>query len=515
VPPGSLEEFLKKWLWIAPVLLVLFVYSLCLDNFFVYDDFIWLYRAKTLGDNFFQALAVDVVYFDPLVYVMFWLDSLIAGLNPFWYHAEDLVLHCLNACLVYRIARLVSGREDVGAYSALFFGCSFAIADAVIWPSSRVDLISVLFSLATLIAFQRWLQESEKPQLLKATLCFALALGAKGTPVVLPAVLSFMLFEHDRNFRRLRGVLPFVAVTGAYLVLLKICSGLAGNHATGFFFNPKNLALAVSELMIPERFLVGADAYWTGASVAAVTVGMLVIGKWSRLQRLGLVLLLAGLAPVLVIRDFKLVAKGPDAINLLSSPSHRIYLAFVGLALVFGGLMHQVHQRVSLRPPIALTAIALAMAALVAIDFNEVRHRDAIWEYAGTGTRVALEGVVRNRTKIADGGLVGLVQFPGSDGFMTPMFRVFLDLPLVTTVQLMSIEQGLRSEFLVTPEKNALFVLGITGDNLLVYDFSDQFRRVLYAARNAARYPDNRQMVEQSVLLANFLNRDVMDSIKR
>jgi hypothetical protein len=143
----------NKFFRIIPIIVAFGVYSVAFNNFFAYDDFIWLYRAKTLPHNWSQILSVDVIYFDPLVYLMFLADSVIAGLNPWWYHAVDLTIHAFNAYLVYHFVKMLSGDEKAGLYGSVLFASSFAIVDAVVWPSSRVDLVSVMFSLGTLVQF--------------------------------------------------------------------------------------------------------------------------------------------------------------------------------------------------------------------------------------------------------------------------------------------------------------------------------------------------------------------------
>src|SRR6266568_1283010 len=134
---------MKNKLWIIPMVIALCVYSVALNNFFVYDDFIWLNRARTLSQNWRQMFSPDVIYFDPLIYLMFVADSFVAYLDPKWCHAVDLMIHAFNALLVYRFAKMLSGDDKAGLYGSILFASSFAIADAVFWPLEPKGLRSL------------------------------------------------------------------------------------------------------------------------------------------------------------------------------------------------------------------------------------------------------------------------------------------------------------------------------------------------------------------------------------
>ena len=199
---------MKKYFWTIPVIITLSVYSVAFNNFFVYDDFIWLDRARTSGQNWRQIFYLDGLYFDPIVHLMFLVDSLIAGLNPRWYHAVDLIIHAVNSLLVYRFANLLNGDEKASLYGSVLFASSFAIADAVLWPSSRVDLVSVMFSLGTLILFLKFLRTDNNRFLWLSCFMFVLALGAKGTPIVIPLILPCLIYTEQKPVRSLISLVP-------------------------------------------------------------------------------------------------------------------------------------------------------------------------------------------------------------------------------------------------------------------------------------------------------------------
>jgi hypothetical protein len=348
---------------------------------------------------------------------------------------------------------------------------------------------------------------------------FILSLGAKGTPVVIPLILIWLLFMVKKPLRRYMSVIPFGVLVILYFTLLKIGSHSTARQTMDFHFNLRNLSLALSELFIPERHLAALNLYITATALAflVIVLGCMRFSSNSfiRVRMTGFVILVGGLLPVLVIRDFKLATQGPEAINLLSSPSHRIYLASVGAALIGGGILRSLETSSERFIPKAAAAIALFLAGIVIFNANEVRERNRIWEYVGVGTRVGLNGLINHREKIVEDGVVGLVQFSGPNGFMAPMINVYLGLNEITTLQLFDIGVIGNQEILNKADKSSLFVMGILGNDLLVYDFSDQFKRLLYLCRQASLNPLAPEYMKECEISAMQLNREIAENIHK
>ena len=178
---------------------------------------------------------------------------------------------------------------------------------------------------------------------------------------------------------------------------------------------------------------------------------------------------------MLVLGNFTISAPGQDAITLLASPSHRIYLASVGSALLGGGVLRSIEAlfcRFSSKS--APEVIAIFVIGMVFFNAREVAKRDQLWEDAGKQSCAALNGLLANRKMIVEGGQVVLVNFPASQGFNTAMIKVYFDINDITVL-------SRRSDILVldpinvlkNQEKSSLFVFG--GD-MKVYDLSDQFK---------------------------------------
>lgn len=482
---------MKKYLWIIPIVIAFGVYSVAFNNFFVFDDFIWLHRARTLGQNWGQMFSPDVLYFDPIVYLMFLADSFIGGLDPRWYHTVDLIIHAVNSLLVYRFAILLTGDEKTGLYGSILFASSFAIADAVLWPSSRVDLVSVMFSLGTLILFLKYLRADKNLFLWLSCLMFVLALGAKGTPVVIPVILLWLIYVEEKPGRSIRSLIPFSLLTLLYFALLYIASHrTTASPILEFHFNLRNLSLALDALFIPEQQIASLAPAVT-ATVPAFLVIVLGLLKFTsesstRLRRTGVVILAAALLPVLVLKDFKL-ATVEHSNYLLSSPSHRIYLASIGLALIGGGVLHSLEMLLKrYSPQKALPAITLFLLVIICINALEVRKRDSLWAFEGDVTLLRLLELLKYRDRIVEDGYVGLSNFPGARGFINPMIKVYFNLNNITAEQVLHVGMTSDPEKLTRAEKSSFFVLD---DNFQLHDLSDQVKNLLLLCRQANLNP--------------------------
>lgn len=497
--------------WLLPVAVALLVYGVALDNFFAFDDFIWLNRARTFRQDWLQIFRPDVTYFDPLVHLLFLLDWLVAGVDERWYHGVDLAIHAGNAVLVYRLALMLGPGPKPALYAGIFFAGSFAIADAVLWSSSRVDLVSTLFSLAALIQFLLFLRQGRKRQLYLSLFLFLLALCAKGTPLVLPGLLLWLLLQERKPLRSALYLVPFGAVVLLFLLLLKLNMHQASLPLDQLHFSIRNLALSFCALFIPEAALKDADLTLVGSVLLLVVsaVGLVRISadRTVALRRTGCLLLALALLPVLVITELKPVGEFSDPSLVLVSPSHRIYLASVGAALLAGGFLASLERLVGRPwPRFARVAVLVVLSGVVVLGAYLVRERDRLWEGVGERSRAAYQGLVPYRGKVPEGSQIGLIYFPGSSGFTTPMVRLALELDRVSILKTVTLGVITDREILGKAESSYLFVLDRGGK---VHDLSELYRQQLVLNRMVLVFPDRPELSSQCHEVADRLNREI------
>jgi len=269
------------WLAAAPglilVLLVVVAYLPALRGQFIWDDDFHVTKCDPLrslaglGQIWFQPGATQQFY--PLTWTSFWIDFHLWGLNPFWYHAENILLHGINAILVWRILR----RLNVpGAWlGAALFAVHPVGVESVAWISERKNTLSGLFFLlAILAALEFWLprraavqgKSSAPPQTTENifgawkfywfTLAFFLcALWSKTVTATLPGVILLLVWW--KRGRWVRKDWPLVAP----LVVLGVAFSLiTANIEHHFVMQAPNGE--EWNLTVPEKFIIAGKALW-------------------------------------------------------------------------------------------------------------------------------------------------------------------------------------------------------------------------------------------------------------
>lgn len=154
------------WRWqavmpgLALVLLVIIAYIPSLHGQFIWDDDFHVVKStalRSLGGLWriwFVPGATQQYY--PLTHSSFWIDYHLWGLNPFAYHVENVLLHGINAVLVWQLLRRLN---VTGAWlGAAFFALHPVCVESVAWISERKNTLSgFFFLLALFAAIEFWL----------------------------------------------------------------------------------------------------------------------------------------------------------------------------------------------------------------------------------------------------------------------------------------------------------------------------------------------------------------------
>lgn len=502
--------------WLLPVLTALAVYSAAFNNFFSYDDFIWLDRSSRF-DSWLEIFRPDVFYFDPLVHLVFRANYLLGGVDPRWYHGLDMVIHAVNSLLAYRFVYLLGEDERAALYASLLFASSPAIADAVIWSSSRVDLLMTLCTLGTLIQFSHYLRSENRRHLFCSFLLFILALGSKGTPLLLPLVLFGLMLHYRKPLRTAFCLLPFVALAFIYWTLLHLTHHLAALPLDRLHFNPANVAVALCALFIPEAYLSQLNLQLIAPllflAVTVVGLSKTLLPGTAMLRRTGYFILVAAILPFLIITDFKLVSGSSPHYQLLSSPSHRLYLAAAGAAIILGAMLRSCENICTVRwPRLAGAALVLLLVGVLAGNAILVRERNKLWAAVGAGNRCSFEGLCTYRGQVGDGSKVGLINFTGSRGFVTPMLKLSLGINDFVVMPSVTIGMVDDPRLLDGVEKYFVFVLGSDGH---VYDISRLFRRQLTTNLLALKHPENREYLARCMEVKRQLATEIGNLLQK
>ncbi|MCK5614824.1 hypothetical protein KAR91_73865, partial [Candidatus Pacearchaeota archaeon] len=89
----------------------------------------------------------------PLTWISHMLDCHLFGLNPAGHHLHNLILHLVNALLLFELLRRMTGAVWRSAFVAAAFALHPMHVESVAWAAERKDVLSGLFWMLTLLAY--------------------------------------------------------------------------------------------------------------------------------------------------------------------------------------------------------------------------------------------------------------------------------------------------------------------------------------------------------------------------
>ncbi len=138
--------------------------------------------------------AVHGANWHPLTSLSHMLDCTLFELAPGPMHWVNVLLHSLNAALVFLVwQRLTGGTWSAAGVAALFAWHPLHV-ESVVWISERKDVLSTAYWLATLLAYARWVERPTRGRYALVVLGTALALLSKPMTVTLPFTLLLLDF---------------------------------------------------------------------------------------------------------------------------------------------------------------------------------------------------------------------------------------------------------------------------------------------------------------------------------
>ena len=249
----------RQWFFcLILVVVTLLTYQPAWNGGFIWDDDEYVVNNELLTApdglrRIWFSLDSPSQYF-PLVYTSFRIEHALWGLNPVGYHWVNLLLHIVNALLVWRVLMAL---KVPGAWLA---GAIFALhpvqVESVAWITERKNVLMGFFFLLTLLAWIAFVDERTKRPwrfYVLALILYVLSLSAKTTACTLPAALLLILWLQKKpiNAERILQIVPFF--------LLGLGMGLV---AVWWERYHQGTSLALVPLGPIERILVASHAVW-------------------------------------------------------------------------------------------------------------------------------------------------------------------------------------------------------------------------------------------------------------
>src|SRR5262245_49463657 len=322
----------------------------------------------------------------PLTWLSHMLDSELWGMRPGAHHLTSVVLHAINAMLVFGVLSGMTGALWPSAVVAWLFALHPLHVESVAWVAERKDVLSTLFGLLTLAAYGRYARRPGLGRYLVVVAVFALSLMAKPLLVTLPVVM--LLLDVWPLRRRPLPVLEKVPLLGvaAASSLMTLAVGLRGGAIAAVDTVPFSTRLGTVlvsyvgylwKTIVPTDLVIfyprTAPPTWevVGAATILVVVSSVVVSRGRRYPWLpvGWLWYLVTLLPVI-----GLVQVGDQAMA-----DRYTYFSLIGPFIMLAWSAREVARRA----PRAATPIAVVTGALLAlcpvITWFQVRHwRDSV-----------------------------------------------------------------------------------------------------------------------------------------
>ncbi len=128
----------------------------------------------------------------PLTWLSHALDCQFFGLNPAGHHLDSLLIHALNAVLLFLLLTWVTKRVGPSLLVAALFALHPINVESVAWVAERKNVLSTLFFLLAIGAYVWYMQKPGWRRYLLVAALFAAGLMAKPMVITLPFVLLLL-----------------------------------------------------------------------------------------------------------------------------------------------------------------------------------------------------------------------------------------------------------------------------------------------------------------------------------
>jgi len=175
------------------------VFSTIIHHGFInYDDHLYITendmvkKGLTLKGFVWAFTDISAGFWFPLTWLSHMLDCQIFGLNPGGHHFTSLLLHSINALILFYLLKKITGAFMPSLLAAFIFAVHPLHVEPVAWVSSRKDVLSTFFWILTMWSYTYYAEHRDLKRYILLLLTFSMGLMAKPMLVTLPFVFLLM-----------------------------------------------------------------------------------------------------------------------------------------------------------------------------------------------------------------------------------------------------------------------------------------------------------------------------------
>lgn len=131
-------------------------------------------------------------YWHPISFISHMVDCQLYGVNPFGHRLTNIVLHLLNAILLYSFLNWTTGAPIKSAFISILFAIHPINVESVIWIAERKNLLSSLFWLLAMMIYVSYVNSRKKLHYVILFIVITMGLLSKPMLVTLPFALVLL-----------------------------------------------------------------------------------------------------------------------------------------------------------------------------------------------------------------------------------------------------------------------------------------------------------------------------------
>lgn len=406
VPPAEPRTWL---LAVSLAIAAMAVMAASIDGPFLFDDVALIqgnhnvhgfehwteWFTKTLWDTNYDPSAdrESRGFWRPIILVSYAFDWWVGGGSPLAFHVTNLLVHALNAVLLFVVLTgWVPGRL-AAFFGALLFAVHPVQTEPVAWIAGRTDSLCALGLLVALLGLRRSRYRRWSGLALLA-LGLVIALGAKEAAVVFPVLAAIEVWAWQPGpldagaARRVLGrIWPFIALSLLYFAVHRLLVTASSPLPRLNAFNAVPLALEAwgryaALLLWPDDLTLGRAMVRVEQDVLLAHPGYVALGAALLLLVLGAAWRLRRAQPAAALGALAfgatlLPVSGIVWLGYFISVSPRfLYIPLLGLALALAALLA---AKVDLRLRVACLALMTLLGARAFVRGGDFGSEEAFW----------------------------------------------------------------------------------------------------------------------------------------
>ncbi|MCX6730138.1 MAG: tetratricopeptide repeat protein [Candidatus Portnoybacteria bacterium] len=197
-------EGIKPLVWIVVIGFLLYLPTLFFgftyldDNVLILDNYHFLHNISNIFEAFkqqvFHIQSSPAFYYRPMLTISYMLDAQFGDVSSFRYHFTGLIIHLINACLVFCLFKKLNFKKNLSFFFSIIFVVHPVLTQAVAWIPGRNDSLMTLFVLISFIFFIKFLESKTWKNYFFHVLFFVLALFTKESAVFFPILIIFYFY---------------------------------------------------------------------------------------------------------------------------------------------------------------------------------------------------------------------------------------------------------------------------------------------------------------------------------